>query len=435
MYLPDTIKNEFSGLIGWRQEYLPELPQIDDSLTESSTGRYYQDEHALLTLENLRAIAPDFDNMTYPAWDSGTNYVAGAVVTFSDVKYKAKRDNTGVQPDTSTDDWEEFDPFSAWLEQKTKAAILKAISTFWSRKMADKQAKNLLQSKALFEGAGRLSDTIANSNSLVGLELVPIRAKNVVVLLSKIGLQFKGDAGDVKLYLFHSSNPEPIKTITFARQASARVQWFDMNEVLPYVSDSIDAGGRWYLVYDQKELTAGVEAINKSRDWGADPCSTCNTSEFNSWKIWSKYLEVYPFRVASPEGALSELWDIADNVYTMTSNHGLNVQLTIKCDVTDALVTQKAAFQDLISLQVAIELLSEMAFNPRFRLSRKQQNMQNAVSQQSILYALDGDSGSFKKSGLVHRFDTVLKAVNTDFIHYDKVCFPCGGSGIRYRTT
>ena len=170
MYRAEVIKEKFLNLLGWRHHHSPVEYTIKDELTKSETGQYYQDIHPLLTLDNIRSIAPDF--------------VA-----------------------------ENFDElFSDWLKIKTQASILKAVESFYSEKLADKTINNLLESKVLFDGAGRMTDVVIPTNSLAGFELIPIRAEGVTLKIEKIGLQFNKN-GKFTLYVFHSSNPEPIKTI------------------------------------------------------------------------------------------------------------------------------------------------------------------------------------------------------------------------------
>ena len=44
-------------LVGWMQDYDPEK-YIENELTQTESGLYYQQAHPLLTLENIRAIMP-----------------------------------------------------------------------------------------------------------------------------------------------------------------------------------------------------------------------------------------------------------------------------------------------------------------------------------------------------------------------------------------
>ena len=65
MYRAEVIKEKFLNLFGWRQHHNPVEYTIKEELTKSETGQYFQDMHPLLTLDNIRSIAPEFDNENY----------------------------------------------------------------------------------------------------------------------------------------------------------------------------------------------------------------------------------------------------------------------------------------------------------------------------------------------------------------------------------
>lgn len=431
MYRPEDIKANLTDLWGWRQNYDTEAFTISDSLTQTITGQYYQEIHPLLTLDNIKAIAPDFRNITYGEWLIDSQFRIGDRVTVDELHYRAKADNIGLTPETNPTQWERFDAFSEWLETKTNASVLKAIRSFWDSKMADNQMRNILESKTLFNGTARIKNLLPNGSNFVGFELVPIRANGVTLKIDKIGLQFTGNQ-DVTLYLYHSSRNQPVKTETFTRTRDGGMQWFDVADfLLPYSSSDIDSGGSWYLVYDQSVVLVG-QAISKDKDWSKRPCGTCDRDEVSSYRIWSKYLEVHPFKIASDQVIGGAIWDVANNLYTYETNYGLNLQVTIECDITDVIIQQKKAFQNIIGLQVAIDMLREFAYNPSYKIGRAQQNP--GMDKMSILYELDGDSQSYKKSGLGYQFSKAMKAVSLDVKNMSRVCTPCKNGGVRYKT-
>lgn len=386
MYRSEVIKEKFLNLLGWRQHHNPDEYTIKEELTKSETGQYFQDMHPLLTLDNIRSIAPESDNENYD------------------------------------------ELFSDWLKVKTQASILKAVESFYSRKLAEKTVTNLLESKVLFDGAGRMTDVVRPTNSLAGFELIPIRSEGVTLKIEKIGLQFNQN-GNFTIYVFHSSNPEPIKTIEVEYTKNGGIQWFEQTDLyLPYMSESTDAGGSWFICYNQKELPEGMKAIEKNRDWSKEPCRSCSNSEYASWQAWSKYLEVHPFKVPATDEA--KMWDISDNLYTYTTNYGLNLQVTMECDLTDILVAQRRTFQNVVGLQLAADMIREFAYNPNFRINRMQQNF----SRNELLYELDGDSQGYKKSGILHRLEKAMEALSVDTTGINRICLPCKSEGIRYRT-
>lgn len=431
------IQEKLLHLIGWEQNYDTSDLKISDALTVSESGLYFQQIHPLLTLQNMSCIAPDFKNITFPEYEN-KEFSKGNIVIYKGKTYKLIRETNRDEqkqlvPPYNSEYWVETNPFSEWLEGKTKASIQKAITRYCNEKTAEGTNKPLCESRTLFDGTGRLVDTVKNKKNLVGFEIVPIRAKGVTTKINKICLQFT-KAGEYTLYLMHSSIYEPIRTIKLTKTRDNSAEWFTVDDFyLPYQSEDIDAGGSWYLCYSQSELPEGSQAIRKNKDWSKEPCGSCSRRELLAWMAWSKYIEIHPFYVNEEltdiEDESLHLWDIENNQYTYDNNYGLNLEVTVSCDITDFIVEQRMMFQDVIAKQVAIDMLREFAYNSNVRTNRHSIN----ASRLDILYEVDGDSSSMKKSGLSYQLDIAFKAIKLSTSGIDRVCLPCKNNGIKYR--
>jgi hypothetical protein len=169
-----------------------------------------------------------------------------------------------------------------------------------------------------------------------------------------------------------------------------------------------------------------------------------------SWRAWSKYLEIHPFLVneehvdkntgvfnddfgvdfSRTSTVSASLWDVDNNQYTYDNNYGLNLDITVSCDITDFIIEQRDLFQDIIAKQVAVDMLKEFAYNANVRTNRHSIN----ASRLDILYELDGDSSSMKKSGLNYQLDQAFKAASLSTQGLDRVCLPCKNNGVKYKT-
>lgn len=348
---------------------------------------------------------------------------------------------TELNSENKDEYWAETNPFSEWLENKTKASIQKAIIRYCNEKIAQGTYKTLCENRTLFDGTGRLVDVVKNRKNLVGFEITPVRAKGVTVKINKIGLQFT-EPGEYTLYLMHSSMDAPVKIIKLNKIRKNSIEWFSLSDVyLPYQSEDNDAGGSWYLCYFQSELPEGSQAIKKDKDWSKEPCNSCSRREYLAWMAWSKYIEVHPFFVNEElveatnsnsdfEKQTLHLWDVENNQYTYNNNYGLNLEITISCDITDFIIEQRMLFQDIIAKQVAVDMLREFAYNANVRTNRHSIN----ASRPDILYEIDGDSSSMKKSGLSYQLDMAFKAIKLSTEGIDRVCLPCKNNGVKYRT-
>ena len=426
------IQDALFGLVGWEQDYDPER-HISEELTQSESGLYYTGAHPLMTLDNIRAIMPEKFTSQYPIWDADKEYEEGVKVRHAEKVWQAVADNVDSEPSEDSQDWKMFDALSDFLVQLTRMGIAQMVQTFLQTKSLLKESKPLLERRTFFDGAGRFNNVQENHGRLVGFEINPVRAMGVTAKIERIGLQMRGATGKVRVYLFHSSQREPVKVEDLeVTKDNGTFQWFNVKEwFMPYISDGNNAGGSWFLCYNQADLPEGMEAINVAKDWSREPCGTCNIGSVEAWRELTKYLAISPFRTPALQtfAEYPELWDIADNVYTNTCNYGLNVEVTVACDLTDFIIREREVFATTLQRQVAVTALRTMAMNPNVRVNRNQSN----VSTQGVLYELDGNPQG-RENGMGMELRKAYEALDIDTRGIDRICLTCRPVGLRYRT-
>lgn len=430
-------------LVGWRQAYNPS-EAIDRTLLQSESGLYYQDAHPLMTLTNIMAAMPHNFFFQYPEWNMITEFNKGTKVRHGGIVWVALQDNIGKEPPASDfnddfsndfggDYWLAYNFVSDYLTQQMQAGITQTIQTFLQIKGLLRETKDLLERRTFFDGAGRLTNLQQNQGKLVGFEINPVRAMGVTAKIERIGLQMTGATGVVRVYLFHSSQVDPIKVadLEFTKE-NGGFQWFDMKDwYMPYISKDTNSGGSWYLVYNQNDLPQGMMAVTATKDWSREPCMTCNPGSVAAWRELTKYLLISPFKVNALETfkEYPEMWDVEDNIYTNTANYGLNVEVSVGCDLTDFIISQRMMFATVLQRQVTANLLRTMAMNPDVRVNRNQSN----VSVQSILYELDGNPQG-RETGLGYELKKGYEALDLNTRDIDRICLTCRPIGVRYRT-
>lgn len=445
------IEDSLLGLVGWKQtdDANPDL-LLSSNLLGSESGLYYQQAHPLLTLNNMASIAPDFSDYTKPEYDENSAYSKDQVIKVTTtteettvVKYFKAIDNVpaGIKPGVSEgwpNYWIETSPFSEWLEDKTRSTIYKVIYTYLNDKRNKGTYKNLLEDRILFDVTTRISDKIANTDALVGFEIIPTRAKGVTIKVNKIGLHFS-TPGIYRVYIMHSSRQVPVHVLTFTKTQPNTCEWFKTDNLyLPYIgSEDGTVAGSWYVCYLQSELPANSQAINRSYDWSGMTCRTCNRRDYEAYLAWSKYMEINPFRVngndlvfdESGETPTLDLWDAEDMQYFTDKTWGINLDITVGCDLTDFIVDQRWLFQDVLMKQMAVDALREFVYNPNVRTNRHSVN----AGRTEILYEIDGDSSSMRESGLAYELKQALEAVSLTTSGINRVCLPCCNHGLRYK--
>ena len=431
------IQTALLPVVGWQQDYNPQN-QIDEALTQSESGLTFQGAHPLVTLANVRAIMPDDYLYKYPQWDAQTAYPAGAKVKHKSVVYIAKAANASSDPEQNPDDWAVYNMVSDFVRQLTVNGINTAVQHFIEIKQLQQETRNLLERRTFFDGAARLAATIDPTGKIVGFEIVPVRSMGVTTKIERIGLQMVGGTGTVRLYLFHSSQIAPMKVIDLAfTNTNGGFQWFTPAEpiYLPYIpgvdGDGNDAGGAWFLCYNQNELPAGMQALNVSKDWSVEPCQTCLGGSIESWRQMTKYLQVSPFGIHAPLDFhdYPEMFDIGQIGYTNTMNYGMNLEISVGCDLTDFIISQRQIFATVIQKQVAANVLRTIAMNPDVRVNRNQVN----VTRDELLYELDG-APTGRASGLGYELKQAYAALSIDTRGLDRICLQCNNHGVKYRT-
>lgn len=373
------IQDRLLHLVGWEQGSGDTA--IEESLTETESGLTFQMAHPLVTLDNIRSIMPTGANL------------------------------------------------SSFVETLTRRGITTAVQTLILKKQLQRETRSLVDRRAFFDGAARLQATIRPTGKLVGLEIVPVRAMGVVTKIESIGLQFAGGTGAVRLYIFNSNNPQAVyvKDVNYTKWGG--FQWFSFDDLyLPYIGNE-GAGGAWYICYNQNDLPDGMQALNISRDWSKSPCETCYGYALDGWKEITKYMQVTPFCIKAPStfAEFPEMPDIAELSYTTTVNYGLNAVVTVGCDLTDFIISQRNIFAPLVQKQVAVTVLRTLAMNPDVRVNRNQMN----VTRESLLYEVDGNPQG-RASGLAYELEEAYRAASLDIRGLDRICLQCNNNGVRY---
>jgi len=372
MFNPTTIQNCMTSLLGWRNDANTSVPQITNTaLLTSDSGLYYNDFHPLLLIENIANTLPE---------------------------------------DKTIDNY---------LTEKVNSGINKALTKVVLEKKLNESTKTLLNSSKLFDGIGRFQDTVISNGRFVGVELEMFPSYGTKVIIDKIGLQFTQTQTNLPIYIFHTSQLNPIKTITATTTKASSLEWLTLSETidLSYLSETYDSGGMFYIGYFQDDISG--QAIKKEFNFLDGPCNTCRGGA-NAMKVWNErlnFVRIVPIEVANGSLNGTQMFDYTKRKYNATNNFGLNFGVTVQCDISQYLCEQKLILTDLIGKQVAVDILNDMKHSTRL-------NRIANVSQNMIIRDLEGDRETFEP-GLAKRLSDSIKAVDFDFSKIDSPCLPC----------
>lgn len=414
MFNIDTLKTEMISMVGWRQNPDPTGEQLFE-LTTSTSGLYFNDEHPMLTLENLYSIAPDFDQYIYPPFDvSNLNYQVGDVVNDgSDNLYQRIKVDAAAQVLTNTEFWKKFSPFTQWLKEKTESGIVQSINDWYSKKSKFSTVRNLLSRETIFDDGGDFDDIQTKNGKVVGQYIKPKDSSGVIMKISEISIQMDQNQ-DVLIKLFKKGTKTPIVEESFTYANSGGVQWFSFTEPEKW---ELKGGEMYFIGYDEGAIAGNaINAVN-----GMD--------RLFEYFPTAKHFNVQSFLVDSD---FTEMWNESDVIYTTSTNFGLNYKVNVGCDYSDFIVDQKDLFKVVIAKRVAMNLLRELIYNPNAMVNRNERN----IDDKQLLYEIDGDSQSTpgNNRSLKEQYDSGLMAIQFDSSGIDKVCLPCRKRGVNYGT-
>lgn len=403
------------GLVGAEQTTNPEYPLLAASLLVSRSGKYWNREHPLLTIENIDQAIKNFSHYNYTAYSAGTTYSLGMKVRYSSVNYEYinATPSAGNTPPNATY-WAVIDSLSDYLTKTDYAATDRTVDSVLNIKKLHGQIKSIYNNKSLFSGRANRSDTVTNEGKMVGLSLTLRNHRSLITIIQNVGHQFDGALNDIPLYLYHTSQVEPLAEFSFdhTKPNGFEITTLTTDNILRYLSDDHDVGGSFLIAYFQDDLDT-VKAIRKDISWNTfERC--CDVKE--DYLDYSPFVKVNGFSIDS---AYLDGINLPDPEYIYEdpySNYGLNLNLTTKCDLTPFFIQQEELLAEVKSLNMAYLILQDMANSTRGSNALANQVAEMANKQ---VYSYKDAYGTIND-----RLVKATKGLNFDLSGLNDACLP-----------
>ncbi|RSK50102.1 hypothetical protein [Hymenobacter rigui] len=334
-----------------------ELTSLPNDLLAPDGELAVQDVHPLLTLRNIQQAAPQMPAAAFP------DFLKTARVT----------------------------------------AATKVLQSFREQKQLTGTGKRLLQDLPLTEASGAYRDKIIRQGRFVGLALkMRPGMQDIGVRVTAIGTQFTEREPNFRLVVLHSSDLDtPVAELEIPRIDRVYFEWSKLSQSIDLASKS---GGTWYFGYYEDELSG--QAIRLDQNLQQRPGQCCGNA-YVQYDKWSPYVQVLPFSQA----ALSD-----DITYQSNTNWGLNLRLEATCDLTQRLAGQVPSFAAAVREQLAVNLLSLMAYSTR----------DNGLADKTKALALmELNNRTDGQPGLLTQLSRTLKALDVDISGVSATCLPC----------
>lgn len=419
MYNPASLRAAFSGVVGILQSNLPQVPQINSPLIDSSSGIYVQDKHPLVSLENIWYAAPDFNANNYAAWVNGNAYAKGVATNDGGKLYQAINtlNPSTVAPHLDATNWVLFNPFQSYVQQKFNQAVTNLFSEVVKIFKLQDKSRAILERQQLYRGGGSKNSTVVGDDSFVGFEMLIQQAEALLVQIDAIGCQFT-EAQDLEFYLYHTSKFDaPVTSQSIAVGGSSSFTWNDVvNFIMMYLNENTQ--GTYIIGYYQSDLTPGNQAITKDWDCSQVPCTSCDGSDLMMYNRWSRYTAFRNIKI--PASGLDivnkTLPDLSKCQYGYISNWGMNFSLTVRCDLTDFIIYSKTLYADALAMQLALEFLKTIALSTR--IDPAQAQIKNQARAELNLT---------EKSTFINQYWNTVRALKADMSGFSTSCQPSDG--------
>ncbi len=418
------LRKELIEGVGFYQSNNSDLPVLSPFLSSSLFDRYVNSVHPLLTNENIDASIANSDRYNYDAYKGNTiAYDAEEVLidTSTNIVYESIKNVPIGTLITDTNFWFPYDEYNEYCYQTLLRSVDKALDSVFNSKKVRHKVKSIHESISLFKGAANQRNLIKNADKFVGLRFIAKRDRDIVSVIKNIGHQFT-EAVSFNMYLLHSSQVEPLLTIPINHTKPKSSQWTNVEDlVIRYLSDEYDAGGEFFLGYNQSELGTAQALKMDYINWiDGNGCKTCpRDRSFISWKTYSEWVSVESFSISESSFAVGvDLIDTNSVSYEIDNNYGLNANITTECDLTDFVVDEKHLYAQAICDAAGLELLRGMGTNVR-TTNQLSNTVREEARQQTATF--DGVTGATVYDMVQESF----KGLSFDLSGLNSACLPC----------
>ena len=359
MFNHTTVVNCLANLIGFAPHTKTDYPAMSDGLKISESGISVQQLHPLLTIENLYNCSQDLGN-----------------------------------------------DFLTYLGKRRETAIIKLLNNLYVSKQLNENSRELLTEVRMYEGVGNFSDTIVKQGRFVGYRIENIQ-QDLSLLIRHCGLQLDSENPDFELYIYAANGCEPT-TIEIAHDKPISFSWYNFDAKI------LVAGTDYLIGYYESDLVG--QAIKKEQHLTKEPqCSTCEATNLKLFKKWGQFISIRPFYVNADDLKVDKTkWEESAEIYVDGNNWGLNLAISIMCDVSGLFCRNRELFIDSLGKQIVVEFLQDMLFSTR-------DNQLKQKLFQSALYAMGDKDNPGAKAELA----TAIKALNFSTSDMNTICLPC----------
>lgn len=301
---------------------------------------------------------------------------------------------------------EEVARLMTWYTQIEKGAVNKLALLL----AGNPPALPLLDSMSLYPKEANLQGALNKTGRFLALRF-KLCKRDIATRLKKIGLQLTGPVTDLPLYVFHSSDADPIATASLTSNLSGRTGWVN----LPDTNLFSNQEGYYLIGYFENDLPMDVKAVGSPRTWTFSGCKSCDPIESEWVRMRTPYITIEPVYVDAVGDDRTMSW--AEETEIAAQTWGINAIIEVECDVTSTLLSQSDMLLNAFLHVLACDVLEEIASSDRVNGVKAEMKTQAYV-------ALYGQGNSKSDSGLASIKNDVLKTLKEQLSKMRPGCMP-----------
>lgn len=359
------------GVIGWKDHYDPAevAPLTDTDLLVSESGEFYQEKHPAMRLDLISASLP------------------------------SNRD------------------LNEYLKEVEEGAITELLNDISVTKELSRVGKEIVGNDVIFNAIGYIGDTITNEGRFVGIKINPTQKIGLKVVLNRIGLQFTQAQTNFKLYLYHTSQVDPLKEFTFANTLGGKFHWEEVQFDIK-ADDKEITGGEYFLGYYQDDLSGNAVHYDKL-NWRTGFCSACDGGiKQGIYSGIQRFVGMRAFYLpASDIDSNRKMFNPDNVIYSDTNNWGMNMNVSVRCDLTNFWCDNRMTMKNILGLKVTHKILKDISFS-------QQMNHVEERLKMMIIRDLEGDKET-NYINIADQYKRALKAIKYSHSSINSICLPC----------
>lgn len=310
-----------------------------------------------------------------------------------------------------------------YLNGVMTSELIEILDRFVNRVKNNYTSKELLSNQSIVSGVQSFNDKVTQNARFVGFWIRPHSSNNLNIQLTQLGFQSDAIQSNLKIYLYVTSQIEPLQTVTFNVNKASSLVWQDVTEwILRYESETTGTGQHYLLgYYENDPANVQPEQLQGQALFMQFDCNCPGSAK----KFTSPYMGILPIEI--PNAYLN--WNgseydipLVDHLpnYTTNQTYGLLAKVNVTCEISTVLCTNIQMFAEALNLAVAQRILYDAYASNRIN------SVTDSKREQDLSFAKKYDgklNGYTTPDGI--KIKGVLDTLTIDFSALDKYCLPC----------